>query len=565
MDRLRAFVIGSKNLACRVLSILANQGHEVLGVLSCDDTPGMRVWLDVLGHRSLAQEAANLGIPVHQGVSINSEEMVCILASLNLDAIFCAFWHEIVSERVLTLPKLGCFNLHTAALPNNRGSFPMAWVIINGEEHAGLTIHRMVKGCDAGPIVAQVKVPIAESETGQSLYNKVTAEGARLFARTLPEIASGAFTLTPQNPGEGSYHPCGYPYGGHTNPYWDAGQTDRFIRALTFPPFRGASLLPPACLDRHDKPAVRVALGFDCDRPRGALTASLAGNAMAGRKLRSLGNITWALRQRQIPATFFICGQWLESMNYKWGPNAMKDALGLDSGLVEIGDHTYSHNVLKEVEGRPDKAPICVRQAIKEYKQNTQIIGDILGINAESRGLRTPLGHYHGLWGEYALLDKLKRAGVKYVSSDLRGPHDILEAPLCLEDGTPRQPYRYENGLLEIPSHGWHDICFSGLAKMSNEEEPPSGYDAVMAYYRGLIEKAHQIAQDWGRDYFLCLVMHPYDVSFWAEGQRPIDDFARIVAETGGSFCTYGDIWQHTGGADEAKVIDARTRGAVSL
>ena len=544
MGHLRTFVIGSKNLAVGVLDALIEQGHTVLGVLSRDETPGMRVWLDELDHRSLAERAKMLSVNVYQG-SINSEEMIGILAVLDLDAIFCAFWHEIVSERVLTLPRLGCFNLHTAYLPNNRGSFPLPWAIVNDDGFAGLTIHRMVSGCDAGPIVAQVAVSLDERETGGSLYRKVTDAGLRLFRKTLPVIRAGTFKLTPQNLGEGSYHPRGYPYGGQINPYWQPERIERLCRALTFPPFRGTAPPPPACLDGHDKPAVRVALGFDCDRPRGSFISSLGGQAMAERKLRSVGHIARMLIQQGIPATFFVCGQWLESMAYRFGPDGIREVLRPDSPPIEIGDHTYSHNILKRVETRPDKTPICTRRVEQEYRRNTKIIWDILGINAESRGLRVPLGHYHGLQGEYNLLDKLKRAGVRYVSSDLRGRGDVLEAPLCLDGGTPRQPYRYENGLLEIPSHGWQDTIFSGLSKTPTHEEPPSGYEAVMTYYHGLIAEAAQIAQKWQRDYFLCLVVHPYDASFWAKGEDFIADLACVVRSIGGSFCTYDDVWAH--------------------
>ena len=70
---MRAFVIGSKNLSVEILKCLIDQGHQVLGVITRDEEPGMKVWHDKLGHASLNLEAKRFGIPVHEGLNVNAD------------------------------------------------------------------------------------------------------------------------------------------------------------------------------------------------------------------------------------------------------------------------------------------------------------------------------------------------------------------------------------------------------------------------------------------------------------------------------------------------------------
>lgn len=541
---MRCFVIGSKELSVRVLEELVAQGHMVLGVLSRDEEPGMKVWHEKLGHRSLKKRAMELGVPVFEGMNINSAEMVKVLSGMNLDVLFCAFWGEMVKEKVLNLPKRGCFNLHTALLPRHRGCYPLPWAIISGDEHAGLTIHRMQTGVDDGPTVAQVKVTIAKGETGESIYRKITAAGAQLFKQVLPTFADGSYKLAPQCDEQATYHPRAQPYGGQVNPYWNEEYKSRFKNALHFLPFAGHSAEPRPFLTGFSEPGVRLMLGFDCDRPRGSFIASEAGSEMAERKLQSIVAVSKELDALQIPRTFFLCGQFLESMSFKFGAGAMKCAFQAGSPLVEIGDHSYSHDTLAKIVTRPDKKPMSPKQVAEDYAKMTGIFKELLSVDIPKRGYRTPLGHYHGLVREFLLLDKMKSAGVAYVSSDLRDANASLNPQLTEADGTPRQPYRYPNGLLEIPSVGWQDTAFHGSSKTSLFEQPPRTYSEIMRFYRGLISGAKKIAINQQRDYFLGLVLHPYDNSFYNTGNF-FHDLAELASDADASFCTYGDVAMH--------------------
>lgn len=237
---MRIAIIGSKNLSCSLLDICLEQGHEVLAVYSRDDEQGMQTWLNQLGHRSLKQLATSKNIPVYEGKKINSLEVRKNLESLDLDVIFSCFWSEILREDVLVIPKLGVFNIHTALLPKNRGSRPIPWAIINGEEKTGITLHKMMTGVDNGPIVDSESVYLNSSSTAKSVYNDLMAAGSKMFERALPTFKNNSFQLHAQIEEDATYQPPGEPYGGKINPFWSDDQKDRFERAFRFPPFGGA-------------------------------------------------------------------------------------------------------------------------------------------------------------------------------------------------------------------------------------------------------------------------------------------------------------------------------------
>lgn len=283
-----------------------------------------------------------------------------------------------------------------------------------------------------------------------------------------------------------------------------------------------------------------VLLGFDCDRPRGDHIKTEDGLAMASAKLSSIKRISSNLHALKIPSTFFICGQFLEEMAAIFGRKSLAEALQAGSTLVEIGDHGYSHSILKKIPTRPEKKPITSSQAAEEFQRNTSVFRSILGIDIPHRGYRAPLGYYQGLSDRKTLLNCLLREGVSYISSDLRDSSHSLNPPLKNADGTLRQPYRYFNGLLEIPSVGWQDTAFSGTTKTPLFVSPPVTYNDIIKYYNLLINEATGIANDTQETIFMPLVMHPYDISIYDKDDRLLNDLSEACLKAGGIFINYG-------------------------
>ena len=159
---------------------------------------------------------------------------------------------------------------------------------------------------------------------------------------------------------------------------------------------------------------------------------------------------------------------------------------------------------------------------------------------SEIPGFRTPLGHTHGLKDFPETVEVISRAGFRYVSSDIRCAKGGIEPPLNDEAGNPRLPYRYPNGLLEVPSHGWHDTAYGGESRTPYFTSPPKTHKEIVDYYQQLIEEAGLLADELG-GFSLTLVMHPIEAQKYAD-----DNFYRQIKssceDADGEFLTYEEI-----------------------
>lgn len=153
--------------------------------------------------------------------------------------LFSIYYPLRIPEQILALPAYGCVNLHPALLPNYRGCFSISHAIINGESASGYTYHYMVEAFDAGNIIAQQSIPIEDTDTGFSLYYRVTLEALNAFDAVVDRVVIDRDPGTPQ-PDGGRYYSSDIPYGGVIDPQWDESRIERFIRAMNFPPYKGA-------------------------------------------------------------------------------------------------------------------------------------------------------------------------------------------------------------------------------------------------------------------------------------------------------------------------------------
>lgn len=248
---MRCVVIGSKELSCVILDELIQQGHDVPLVISRDDEPGMKLWHD-MGHRSLKQLAIDHGISVLEGVNVNESETLQVIRDAQPDIILSCFWSDLFKSELLSIPPRGVFNFHTAYLPKNRGSRPIPWAMIKGDEYAGITLHKMLLGVDDGPMVAQKRVRIERDDTGKSLYDKVMNAGYELVHKIVALFGSNSEVLIEQDESEATFHLRGEPYGGQYNYFWTDEEVDRFKRSCVFPPFKAFRKPPQALADEAE-------------------------------------------------------------------------------------------------------------------------------------------------------------------------------------------------------------------------------------------------------------------------------------------------------------------------
>ena len=133
--------------------------------------------------------------------NINSEDSISFLKSLDLDVIFSIAASQIFKEDVLKLPKLGCFNLHTAKLPKNRGMMPNFWSLYNYDTNqtSAITIHRMNQELDDGEILLQSEFELDPKETLDSLITRTKKMSVNTFLAAIDLLNNGNVTYTPND------------------------------------------------------------------------------------------------------------------------------------------------------------------------------------------------------------------------------------------------------------------------------------------------------------------------------------------------------------------------------
>ena len=183
---MKAVFMGTPDFAVGALKKLAEDGHEILAVVTQPDKPQGRKM--VLTPPPVKEEALRLGVPVYQPKRIRNTEAVEYLTSLHPDVIVVAAFGQIIPKEILELPTHGCLNIHASLLPKYRGAAPIQWAILDGEKETGVTIMRMDEGLDTGDMLAKCIVPIAEDETGGSLFDKLSVAGAELMSETLKRL-----------------------------------------------------------------------------------------------------------------------------------------------------------------------------------------------------------------------------------------------------------------------------------------------------------------------------------------------------------------------------------------
>lgn len=104
------------------------------------------------------------------------------------DLIITCAYGKILPPELLSIPKLGCINVHASLLPKLRGGAPIHHAIIDGYDKTGITIMYMAEGMDSGDIISQKEIIISDDDTASSLHDKLKVIGRDLLLETLPSI-----------------------------------------------------------------------------------------------------------------------------------------------------------------------------------------------------------------------------------------------------------------------------------------------------------------------------------------------------------------------------------------
>jgi len=186
---------GTPNFAVPTLQALIAGGHEIALVVSQPDRPVGRS--QQLTPPPVKQTALAAGLETTQPEKIkNNAAFRATLEAIAPDAIVVVAYGRIVPPWMLSLPRLGCINLHASLLPKYRGAGPIQWAVATGEAVTGNTTMLLEEGLDTGPILLQQEIPIGPGQTAPELFEVLAKAGAPLVVKTLAGLDDK--TITPR-------------------------------------------------------------------------------------------------------------------------------------------------------------------------------------------------------------------------------------------------------------------------------------------------------------------------------------------------------------------------------
>ena len=200
---MRVVFMGTPEFSVPTLQSLIDSEHEVIGVITQPDKAKGRG--KAVQFTPVKEKALEYNIPVYQPVKVKNPEFVEVLKKLNPDVIVVIAFGQILSKEILELPKYGCINVHASLLPKLRGSAPIQWAVINGEEKSGVTIMQMDVGIDTGDMYLKEEIVLDAKETGGSLHDKLAVMGGPLILEVLKRAEAGTLVAEKQNEEEANY------------------------------------------------------------------------------------------------------------------------------------------------------------------------------------------------------------------------------------------------------------------------------------------------------------------------------------------------------------------------
>jgi methionyl-tRNA formyltransferase len=185
--------------------LIAQSDFEIVGVVTQPDRPrGRGQQVSVSPVKAVAIEA---GISVYQPEKIKSPDSLEHIKRVAPDVVAIIAYGQIISARLIEIPRLGWINLHGSLLPKYRGAAPINWAIANGETSTGLTTMQIDPGLDTGPMLLKYETPIGPDETAPELIARLAEAGAPLMVQTLRKLDQGEIRPQPQDNSQATFAP----------------------------------------------------------------------------------------------------------------------------------------------------------------------------------------------------------------------------------------------------------------------------------------------------------------------------------------------------------------------
>lgn len=223
--------MGTPDFAVPVLqSLIDSEKHHVTAVVTQPDKARGRS--GKLVFTPVKEVAVSNDIPVYTPVKVKDSEFVETLRQIPCDVIVVVAFGQLLSKEILEMPKFGCINVHASLLPRWRGAAPIQWAILEGDEKTGVTTMQMDVGLDTGDMLLKKEMVIGADETGESLFEKLSALGGPLLLETLERAENGTLQPVSQDDGKSTYAKMLTKELGELDFSWEAVKLERYVRGL---------------------------------------------------------------------------------------------------------------------------------------------------------------------------------------------------------------------------------------------------------------------------------------------------------------------------------------------
>jgi methionyl-tRNA formyltransferase len=201
---MRLIFFGTGPFGLPTLKALFASRHKIQAIVTQPDKTGR-------GHHShvnpIKAEAESRTRPILQPENVNDPAVLKQLREHRAEIFVTAAYGQLLKQELLDIPPRGCVNLHASILPKHRGAAPIHAAVAAGETETGITIFRIVRKLDAGPILAVEKTPIGPTETTGELHDRLAELAAPMTIRLLDELERGSVAETPQDDALATYAP----------------------------------------------------------------------------------------------------------------------------------------------------------------------------------------------------------------------------------------------------------------------------------------------------------------------------------------------------------------------
>jgi len=225
--------MGTSQFAVPVLEKLI-ENYQIVGVFTQPDKPAGRK--KELVQSPVKKMAIKNELPIFQPENIGNDKEIKKIQELNPNLIIVVAYGQIISQKIINIPKFGVINIHPSLLPEYRGASPIQTAILNGDKKTGVSIMLIDEKMDHGPALTNQKLEIMNNDTTQILSKKLSILGAEILIKILPDYFAGKIKPQEQEHNKATFTKIITREDGQINWSKPSEEIERQFRALTLWP-----------------------------------------------------------------------------------------------------------------------------------------------------------------------------------------------------------------------------------------------------------------------------------------------------------------------------------------